>query len=79
MSWVSAVMTATDYVETKLKARYIGKADYLIEFNNVKEKYLNKILDEKIIVVENPKKETEVQEQGLPVSPSPYHLEKVLL
>jgi len=40
MSWVSAVMTATDYVETKLKARYIGKADYLIEFDNIKDKYI---------------------------------------
>ena len=40
MSWVSAVMTATDYVETKLKARYIGKADYLIEFDNTKDKYI---------------------------------------
>jgi hypothetical protein len=80
MSWVSAVMTATDYVETKLKARYIGKADYLIEFNNVKEKYLNKILEEKIIVVENPKKETEVQEQEQPKEIiSPYHVETVLL
>jgi len=40
MSWVSAVMTATDYVETKLKNRYIGKADYLIEFDNIKDKYI---------------------------------------
>ena len=65
MSWVSAVMTATDYVETKLKARYIGKADYLIEFDNVKEKYINPIAEtEKEKVIE--KAENEVQDLEQP-------------
>lgn len=65
MSLVSAIITATDYVETKLKARYIGKADYLIEFDNVKEKYINPIAEtEKEKVIE--KAENEVQDLEQP-------------
>jgi len=42
MSFVTAVATAVDHTNTTLRARVIAKGDYLNEFYNVKEKYIER-------------------------------------
>ena len=42
MSFVTAVATAVDHTNTILRARVIAKGDYLNEFYNVKEKYIER-------------------------------------
>jgi hypothetical protein len=40
ISFVSAIVIATDYVSTTLRNRFLAKADLLNEFDNVKEKFI---------------------------------------
>jgi hypothetical protein len=40
ISFVSAVVIATDYVSTTLRNRFLAKADLLNEFDNIKEKFI---------------------------------------
>ena len=40
MSFVSAIVIATDFVTTTLRNRYLAKADLLNEFNNIKEQFI---------------------------------------
>ncbi len=40
MSAISAIVIATDFVLSTLRNRYISKADLLIEFNNIKQKFI---------------------------------------
>lgn len=42
MGAVTATIAGSDYVFNVLRNRFITKADYLIEFNDVKEKYIEK-------------------------------------
>lgn len=47
-SWISAVFTAIDFVNNTLRNRFIAKGNYLKEFYNTKDKYIN-------VKEENPK------------------------
>lgn len=42
ISFVSAIVIATDYVNTTLRNRFLAKADLLNEFDNIKEKFIPK-------------------------------------
>jgi len=42
MSFVSAIVIATDFVTTTLRNRYLAKADLLNEFDNIKDMFINK-------------------------------------
>lgn len=42
MSFVSAIIIATDFVTTTLRNRYLAKADLLNEFDNIKDIFINK-------------------------------------
>lgn len=42
LSYITSVLVATDYVNSTLRNRYIAKADLLIEFNNIKQKFISK-------------------------------------
>ena len=44
MGAVTATIAGSDYVYNVLRNRFITKADYLIEFNDVKEKYIEKVI-----------------------------------
>jgi hypothetical protein len=39
-SWIGAIVAAGEYVNTTLRNRFISKADYLIEFYNIKEMFI---------------------------------------
>jgi hypothetical protein len=41
ISFISAVVVATDYVSTTLRNRFLAKADLLNEFDNIKEKFIS--------------------------------------
>lgn len=41
ISFITSIVIAADFTNTTLRNRYIGKANLLTEFNNVKEKYKN--------------------------------------
>ena len=41
-SYISSVISATDDVNNKFRNRYIAKADYLNEFNNIKSRFIKK-------------------------------------
>lgn len=59
-SYVSAIVIATDFVQTTLRNRYVAKADLLGEFDNIKQKFIDekKALETSKQVIE-PKKETD--------------------
>jgi hypothetical protein len=42
ISFVSAIVVATDYVSTTLRNRFLAKADLLNEFDNIKENFVSK-------------------------------------
>ena len=42
ISYVSSIVVATDFTSTTLRNRYLAKADFLNEFNNIKETFVNK-------------------------------------
>lgn len=44
MGAVTSTIAGSDYVYNVLRNRFITKADYLIEFNDVKEKYIEKVI-----------------------------------
>lgn len=44
MGAVTSTIAGNDYVYNVLRNRFITKADYLIEFNDVKEKYIEKVI-----------------------------------
>lgn len=46
MSFVSSIVIATDFVTSTLRNRYIAKADLLIEFDNIKDRFIKE--EEKI-------------------------------
>lgn len=56
ISFVSAIVVATDFVTTTLRNRYLAKADLLNEFNNIKEQF-----------IEVPKEEVVVEEKAIEV------------
>jgi hypothetical protein len=46
MGAVTATIAGSDYAYNVLRNRFITKADYLIEFYDVKEKYIEKVIEE---------------------------------
>jgi hypothetical protein len=40
MSFVSAIVIATDFVTTTLRNRFLAKADLLNEFDNIKDLFI---------------------------------------
>jgi acid phosphatase family membrane protein YuiD len=65
MSFVSAIIIATDFVSTTLRNRYLAKADLLREFDNIKEMFEKKeeVVKEEVkeVKIEEPK---EVEEKA---------------
>ena len=55
MSFVSAIIIATDFVSTTLRNRYLAKADLLREFDNIKkmfEKKQEEVIEEVVEIKE---------------------------
>lgn len=65
ISFVSAIVVATDYGTTTLRNRYIGKADLLSEFYNLKDKFIQeeKQREAKKAEVEQQKQEVKLEEK----------------
>jgi hypothetical protein len=63
MSFVSAIIVATDFVSTTLRNRYLAKADLLREFDNIKEMFIVKE-EVKEEIKEEPKETQIVQEEN---------------
>ena len=49
ISFVSAIVVATDYVSTTLRNRFLAKADLLNEFDNIKERFMIENKNEKVV------------------------------
>ncbi len=64
MGAVTATIAGSDYAYNVLRNRFITKADYLIEFHDVKEKYIKKVMTpiEEVIEEDKPK----ILEEGEP-------------
>jgi hypothetical protein len=55
MGAVTATIAGSDYVYNVLRNRFITKADYLIEFNDVKEKYIEEVITPTPLEEDKPK------------------------
>lgn len=69
MSFVSAIIIATDFVSTTLRNRYLAKADLLREFDNIKEMFEKK-QEEVIEVVVEIKEEIEEKQKEIILLPT---------
>ena len=54
MSFVSAIVIASDFVTSTLRNRYIAKADLLNEFDNIKDRFIPKQSPEVQVIKEQP-------------------------
>lgn len=43
-SFISSILIATDFATSTLRQRFVAKADLLVEFNNIKDKFIEKVV-----------------------------------
>lgn len=73
ISAITSIISAADYVTHTLKNRYIGKSEFLGEFDNVKEEYKKQYEENK--KVKEIKEKTEKEKNV----PNPYQTQEMLL